>query len=85
MASGFGTKGYAGRCYETWQDFSKCMSNAADPSECMLKREDYFECLHHRKEIAKYNAIKAEMVNKLQKAKEKEDAESGGFFSSLFG
>eukprot|EP00850_Spirogloea_muscicola_P026890 SM011791S25562 [mRNA] locus=s11791:195:383:- [translate_table: standard] len=51
MASGFGIKGGAGRCYAVWLEFSECMARCEEPSQCAPLREDYFECLHHRKEV----------------------------------
>ncbi|KAK9759839.1 hypothetical protein K7432_016723 [Basidiobolus ranarum] len=60
MASGFGFNGGRNRCFNLWQEFSKCYVMSDNPSECILQQEDYFECLHHTKEIARANTIVAE-------------------------
>ena len=57
MASGFGIKGGPGRCSPLWMGFSECMATAEEPRACKDLRDDYLECLHHRKEIARLNAV----------------------------
>ncbi|KAL3679311.1 hypothetical protein R1sor_022267 [Riccia sorocarpa] len=75
MASGFGIHGGKGRCYDTWMDFSECMSRCAEPGDCAALREDYFECLHHRKEYSRINRINKEKERRaaLEKSGGKEE------------
>ncbi|KAN0084241.1 hypothetical protein V8E55_007745 [Tylopilus felleus] len=66
MASGFGYTGGRSRCFAHWQAFQKCYAQADAPQECKLQAEDYLECLHHRKEIARANAVKAEFIKQAE-------------------
>ena len=35
----------------------QCIRDTDDPRKCKALRDDYLECLHHRKEIARLNAV----------------------------
>ena len=39
MASGFGAKGGAGRCYQFWLDVQTCMKTCDHPDQCMNQKE----------------------------------------------
>ncbi|ETV79588.1 hypothetical protein H257_06847 [Aphanomyces astaci] len=73
MSSGFGFKGTANRCYAFWKDVERCNVEAAQPGQCSAAVEDYLECLHHKKELARMNAI---IVHKEQESQGK--AHGGG-------
>mmetsp|Transcript_33816 Transcript_33816/g.34446 ORF Transcript_33816/g.34446 Transcript_33816/m.34446 type:complete len:80 (+) Transcript_33816:82-321(+) len=61
MASGLGLRGNIGRCFLFYQDFAKCMKVSDTPiADCAPLRDDYLECLHHRKELARKQAIEEE-------------------------
>jgi len=47
-------------------DRPQCYSQADAPQECKLQADDYIECLHHRKEIARANAVKAEFIKQAE-------------------
>ncbi|KAF8137464.1 hypothetical protein EV363DRAFT_1581078 [Boletus edulis] len=66
MASGFSYTGGRSRCFAYWQEFQKCYAQVDAPQECKLQAEDYLECLHHRKEIARANAVKAEFIKQAE-------------------
>ncbi|KAH3674229.1 hypothetical protein WICMUC_003471 [Wickerhamomyces mucosus] len=68
MSSGFGFSGGTSRCFNEWQIFLECYTNAetSRPSDCALYADDYLECLHHSKEKAKVSKIKAEYLKKLR-------------------
>jgi hypothetical protein len=36
---------------------TQCIRDTDDPRKCKALRDDYLECLHHRKEIARLNAV----------------------------
>ncbi|KAG6824719.1 hypothetical protein H0H92_006070 [Tricholoma furcatifolium] len=66
MASGFGYSGGRSRCFEYWQEFSKCYAQTDNPRTCRPFSDDYLECLHGTKERARSQEIKAELVRKAQ-------------------
>jgi hypothetical protein len=51
----------------------QCIRDTDDPRKCKALRDDYLECLHHRKEIARLNAVYRE-----QKKAEAAAAAAGG-------
>jgi len=60
MASGFGTHGERGRCYELWSAFVHCAHDTALDERCALIRGDYIECLHFKKLYDRQQAVKRE-------------------------
>ncbi|TCD62767.1 hypothetical protein EIP91_006439, partial [Steccherinum ochraceum] len=66
MASGFSASGGTPRCFAFWQEFSKCYASTDNPSQCRVQADDYLECLHHKKEIARANAVKAEFIKRAE-------------------
>ncbi|CAK4706221.1 hypothetical protein LEN26_014562 [Aphanomyces euteiches] len=74
MSSGFGFKGTANRCYAFWKDVERCNKEAELPGQCVAAVEDYLECLHHKKELARMNAM---IVHKEQESKGKSHDDGG--------
>ncbi|KAF0714625.1 Aste57867_3780 [Aphanomyces stellatus] len=74
MSSGFGFKGTANRCYSFWQDVQKCNKESELPGQCAAAVEDYLECLHHKKELARMNAM---IVYKEQEGQAKAHGDGG--------
>ncbi|XP_024517023.1 NADH dehydrogenase [ubiquinone] iron-sulfur protein 5-B-like [Selaginella moellendorffii] len=72
MASGFGIRGFRGRCYDLFMDFRECMTHCTIPQDCTELREDYYECLHHAKELKRWYRI-----DKERQRQEKEAAAKG--------
>ena len=60
-----------GRCFQFWQEFSKCHVKSAEQGQCSNEFEDYQECLFHRKEYARLKLVKEEW------AKQSRDAAKG--------
>ncbi|KAG6868078.1 hypothetical protein C0993_007755 [Termitomyces sp. T159_Od127] len=68
MASGFGYTGGRSRCFNYWQEFSRCYAQTDNPGACRLQAGDYLECLHGTKEVARAKQVKAELLRKAQAA-----------------
>ncbi|ORX94780.1 hypothetical protein K493DRAFT_352237 [Basidiobolus meristosporus CBS 931.73] len=78
MASGFGFNGGRNRCFNLWQEFSKCYVMSDKPEECILQQEDYLECLHHTKEIARAKVIVAEARRQRLREQHAQSTKSSG-------
>ncbi|KAJ8329704.1 hypothetical protein BDV3_003697 [Batrachochytrium dendrobatidis] len=67
MSSGFGIAGGRGRCFNFWQEFTRCHVQAESTKECVQLFEDYQECLYHRKEFLRMTMVRQE--HELQQSK----------------
>ncbi|KAI1497136.1 hypothetical protein F5X99DRAFT_397940 [Biscogniauxia marginata] len=88
MASGYGLHGGPSRCFPFWQELLACYvvnTNVEDDSgkkKCAPMLEDYYECLHHKKEVARVNALQA-AYRKAEAASVRDDAPSAGQIRNL--
>lgn len=49
-----------GRCFQFWQEFSKCHVQSSVDGSCSNEFEDYQECLFHKKEFLRLKIVKDE-------------------------
>ena len=66
MASGYGVNAPMGRCYPIFLSLSECAASSKNRDACDELRDDYMECLHHKKEVARLNAVTGERERKLR-------------------
>ncbi|KAK9328656.1 NADH:ubiquinone oxidoreductase 11.5kD subunit [Lipomyces starkeyi] len=68
MSSGFGLTGGKSRCYNLWVDLAQCesefKSGAIERSACQTKLADFVECLDHKRERARLEEIREEILQK---------------------
>ncbi|KAK9323252.1 hypothetical protein V1517DRAFT_338084 [Lipomyces orientalis] len=68
MASGFGLTGGKSRCYDLWVDLAQCetefKSGAIERSACQTKLADFIECLDHKRERARLEEVREEILQK---------------------
>ena len=48
------------------QEFKECISTSKNAQACKDLHGDYMECLHHKKEVARLNAVTGERERKLR-------------------
>ncbi|KAH8887359.1 hypothetical protein GQ53DRAFT_749839 [Thozetella sp. PMI_491] len=88
MASGYGLNGGPSRCFPFWQELLACYvvnTSAQDDSgkkKCAPALEDYYECLHHKKEVARVNALQT-AYRKAEAANPRDDAPSASQIRNL--
>ncbi|KAK9240479.1 hypothetical protein V1525DRAFT_385487 [Lipomyces kononenkoae] len=68
MSSGFGLTGGKSRCYSLWVDLAQCesefKSGAIERSACQTKLADFIECLDHKRERARLEEIREQVLEK---------------------